>query len=82
MKTDLEDFNDGITLLHGDNTHLIFFVDPDEEVLGVIVEDTTGIWPVATATGRKEEGRVWLLKKKIFNTMKQLGNTCFPWKYT
>ena len=36
----LEDFDNGSTLLHGDNTHLILLVDPDEEVLGVIVEDT------------------------------------------
>merc|ERR1711887_385166 len=47
----VEDFNNGSTLLHRDNSHLIFFIDPDEEVLGFIVEDTTGIWPVTTATG-------------------------------
>ena len=46
----VEDFDDGSTLLHGDNSHLIFFIDPDEEVLGFVVEDTTGVWPVATAT--------------------------------
>ena len=36
----LEDFDNGGTLLHGDNTHLILLVDPDEEVLSLIVEDT------------------------------------------
>ena len=47
----VEDLDDGITLLHGDNAHLVLLVNPDEEVLGLVVEDTTGIGPVA-ATAR------------------------------
>ena len=41
---------------------MIFLVDPDEEVLGVVVEDTTGIGPVATATRGEEKGGVWFLQ--------------------
>ena len=41
-----EDFLDVTTLFHGDNAEMIFFVDPNEEVLGFIVPDTTSIWPV------------------------------------
>ena len=43
----VEDFLDTSTLLHGDDSKLIFFVDPDEESLGIIVEDTSTRWPVS-----------------------------------
>merc|ERR1719198_23938 len=59
----LEDVDDVVTLLHGDDTHVVLFVDPDEEVLGLVVEDTTGIGPVATASGGEKEGGVGLLEK-------------------
>ena len=35
-----DDGFDVISLLHRNNSHLILLVDPDEEILGVIVEDT------------------------------------------
>lgn len=41
-----EDFLDVTTLFHWDNTEMIFFVDPNEEVFGFIVPDTTSVWPV------------------------------------
>ena len=47
----VEDLNNGSTLLHGDNAHLVLLVNPDEEVLGLVVEDTTGIGPVAATAG-------------------------------
>ena len=37
----VENFNDSSSLLHGDDSKLIFFVDPNEESLGNIVEDTS-----------------------------------------
>ena len=37
----VEDFNDTGSLLHGDDSKLILFVDPDEESLGIVVEDTS-----------------------------------------
>jgi len=33
-------------LLHGDDTELVLLIDPDEESLGIVVEDTTGLRPV------------------------------------
>jgi hypothetical protein len=43
------------TTLHGDNAELILLIDPDEESLGVVVEDTTARGPVAVeATGLEE----------------------------
>jgi len=44
----LEDVDDVVTLLHGDDAHVVLFVEPHEEVLGLVVEDTTGVGPVAT----------------------------------
>jgi len=45
-----KDSSDISTLLHGDDTELIFLVDPDEEGLLVIVEDTTTFGPVTFHT--------------------------------
>jgi hypothetical protein len=43
------------SLLHGNDSELILFVDPDEETLLVVVEDASAFWPVSVqATGLKE----------------------------
>ena len=36
----LNDALDVITFLHWDNSELIFLVDPNEKILGVVVENT------------------------------------------
>jgi len=59
----LDDLLDVVALLHRHNSHLIFLVDPDKEVLVVVVEDASGIGPVAAASGRKEESGVGLLEE-------------------
>jgi len=46
-----EDTLDITTLLHGDDSELILFIDPDEERLLGVVEDTTAFGPVALHTG-------------------------------
>ena len=51
----LEDGTDVGTLLHGDDTELILLINPDEEGLGVIVEDTSALGPVAVETAGIEE---------------------------
>jgi hypothetical protein len=43
----IEDLLDTGSLLHGDDSELILLVDPDEESLGNIVEDTSTRWPVS-----------------------------------
>jgi len=51
----LEDSLDIGTLLHGDDSKLILLVNPDEEVLGGVVEDTSSFWPVSLeSSGFKE----------------------------
>ena len=37
----VEDLADSSSLLHGDNSELILLVDPDDETLGLVVEDTS-----------------------------------------
>ena len=45
-----EDGLDISSVLHRDNSELILFIDPDQESLGIIVEDTSTIRPVAVET--------------------------------
>ena len=51
----LEDSANVRTLLHGDDTELVLFVDPDEESLRVVVEDTSALGPVAVQAASFEE---------------------------
>jgi len=52
----LEDSLDVTTGLHGDDTELILLIDPDQEGLGVVVEDTTALGPVTLHTGNLQVG--------------------------
>merc|ERR1719288_124740 len=45
---------DVASLLHGDNSGLIFLVDPEKEGLGVIVEDSTTLGPVTLHTSNSQ----------------------------
>ena len=38
------------SLLHGDNSKLILLVDPDQESLFLVVENTSASWPVSVET--------------------------------
>jgi len=58
-----DDGFDVIALLHGDDSHLVLFVDPDEKVGVVVVVDSSGIRPVSAAAGGKKKSRVGLLEK-------------------
>ena len=50
-----EDSTDIGTLLHGDDSELVFLVDPDEEGLLVVVEDASAFWPVSVEVAGIEE---------------------------
>ena len=58
-----EDGFDVVALLHGDNAHVVFLVDPDEEVGSFVVEDTAGVGPVAAAAGREKKSGVGFLEQ-------------------
>merc|ERR1739844_416711 len=49
-----KDTLDITALLHGDDSHLIFLIDPEKEGLGSVVEDSTAIWPVTLHTSNSE----------------------------
>lgn len=51
----VEDLVDIGTLLHGDDSKLILFVNPDEESLSIVVEDTSARWPVAVEAASLKE---------------------------
>ena len=42
-------------LLHGNDAELVFFVNPDQESLLLVVEDTTTVGPVTVETASLEE---------------------------
>jgi len=50
-----EDLSQVAAHLHGDDAKVIFLVAPDQEGLGVIVEDTTSRWPVTASVGSLQE---------------------------
>jgi len=52
----LEDTLDVTSLLHGNDTELILLVDPDQESLVSVVEDTTALGPVTLHTGYLQVG--------------------------
>lgn len=51
----LEDLTDVSSWLHRDDSQLILLVDPDEESLVVVVENTSSRWPVSVETTRFKE---------------------------
>lgn len=59
----LEDGTDVGTLLHRDDTELILLIDPDEEGLGVVVEDTSALGPVAVEAASLKEAITLPIKK-------------------
>merc|ERR1711892_941892 len=50
----LKDTFDITSLLHGDDSGLIFFIDPEKEGPGSIVEDSTALWPATLHTSNSK----------------------------
>ena len=51
----VKDFADTSSFLHGDDSELIFFINPNEESFGIVVEDTSTRWPVSVQVACFEE---------------------------
>ena len=51
----IENLDDSSILLHGDDSELILLVDPDQESLGVVVEDSSAGWPVSVEVASSQE---------------------------
>merc|ERR1719322_955621 len=62
------------SLLHGNDSELIFFIDPDKECFGFIVEDTTAFWPVTFHTGYLQ---VWISRHEEEVVINQLLSDSF-----
>ena len=60
----VEDLSNTSSLLHGDDSELILLVDPDEESLGIVVEDTSAGWPVSVETACLKESVSLPIKQK------------------
>ena len=60
----LENGSDVSSWLHRNDSELILFVDPDEEGLVIIVEDTSARWPVSVEAARLEESVSLPFKRK------------------
>ena len=65
----LKDTLDITALLHGNDTELILLIDPDQEGLGGIVEDTTTLGPVTLHTSNGQ----------VAVTFRQDKYTLFSW---
>jgi hypothetical protein len=52
--------------LHGDDTELILFVNPDEESLVLVMEDTTTVGPVTVEAASLEEAITLPIKRLLF----------------
>ena len=60
------------SLLHGDNSELILLIDPDQESLFLIVENTSTSWPVSVEATRLQESISFLEKEVIGNQLSLL----------
>ena len=60
----IEDGLDVSTVLHGDDSELILLVDPDDESLGLVVEDTSARRPVSVEVASLKESIALPIKFK------------------
>jgi hypothetical protein len=64
--------------LHGDDSELILFIDPDQESLFLVMEDTSASWPVSVETTGLQES-VSLLEQEVIGDQLSLlffGHGC------
>jgi len=62
----LEDFLDVGSHLHRNQSRVVLLVDPHEEVLLVVEEDTTPIGPVPAHTAGEQERGIGFLEQEVF----------------
>ena len=51
--------------LHRNDAHVVLLVDPNKEVLVVVVPDSTCVRPVTCHAGAREEWGDWLVKQEV-----------------
>ena len=57
------------TLLHGNDPELVLFIDPDEESLLVVVENTSALWPVSVQTAGIKETITLFEQEMVINQL-------------
>jgi len=70
----IKDLFDSSSFLHGDDSKLIFFIDPNEESFINIVEDTSTRWPVSVQVASFEESISFLEQEVVSD---ELCSCCF-----
>jgi len=65
----IENFNDTRSILHGDDSKLILFVDPDKERLGFVMEDTSSGWPVSVKVASSQESVSLFKEEMVINEL-------------
>lgn len=61
----LEHLSDVSSLLHRDQSGVILLVDPHKECFGIVVPDSTAIWPITSHTRGQKERRDRLIKQEM-----------------
>ena len=69
----LENLKDVRSLLHGNDSELILFVNPHKESLGIVVEDTSVLWPLSFKTSRFKILVTTLEEEMISDELLSLG---------
>ena len=60
------------SILHGDDSELVLLVDPDEESLILVVEDTSAVGPVSIQTYSLKESVSLLEEEVVFDKLLSL----------
>lgn len=69
----IEDGSDITTGLHGDDSKLILFIDPDEEGLIIIVIDSSSSWPVSVESTSLQESVTFLEQEVVCDELFSLS---------
>jgi len=65
----IEYLQDSSSFLHRDNSELILFINPDQEGLIIVMEDTSSRWPVSVQVTGFQESISFLEKEMIGNKL-------------
>jgi len=65
----IENFFDTSSWLHGNNSELIFFINPNEESLGIVVENTSSRWPVSVKVACLQESISFLEQEMVLDEL-------------
>ncbi len=68
----LKDSTQICTVLHRNDSELVFFIDPNQESFFFVMEDASSIWPVSIESTRFQESVSFLEQEMVFNQLLSL----------